>query len=267
MAAYFAATLALAGAAQAHFNLQSPTSIGFDDDLESTAPCGSFTPDFNNGTIQDWHVGGDFISTKLGHPTATWLYRATLDKTAAGGWVELYPIFQQNGLGVYCQPSVAGGADFVGKQGVLSVVANAPDGLLYQVSSRLEWSQYHGLTDRITVRHRQLRRRHCTSTIKQPVQQWLRRLSDLQGRQHPDCTPVIELELELDLELWHIEQQHVTDDERHGHGCEQHAVCIAQRERGAGFGGPQLLSAQQCCHRQLDVLHWSVAAVEGMGSM
>jgi hypothetical protein len=133
MAPYLTIAMAFAGAASAHFVLNNPQTIGFDDDAEGTAPCGSFTPDFSKGNITDWHVGGDFVSTQSTHPQTTWLYRATTDKTAAGGWVQLYPIFQQTGLGTLCQPSVAGGADLVGKQGIVSIVANGPDGVLYQV--------------------------------------------------------------------------------------------------------------------------------------
>ena len=39
------ATLALAHVSSAHFVLLWPPSAGFNDDLEPTAPCGSFTPE------------------------------------------------------------------------------------------------------------------------------------------------------------------------------------------------------------------------------
>lgn len=52
----------LASQSSAHFLLNYPTTIGFSDDDEGTAPCGSFTPDFSKDTVTDFHVGGDAIA-------------------------------------------------------------------------------------------------------------------------------------------------------------------------------------------------------------
>lgn len=126
--------LLLPALAAAHFNLNAPTAVGpFDEDTEATAPCGGLTVDFSADTVTEFHVGGEPIAMKLGHPTANWLFRATLDDTAASNWTQLYPILTQNGIGDYCQPAVAAPESWVGQQGVLGVVADAADGLLYQV--------------------------------------------------------------------------------------------------------------------------------------
>ena len=125
------ASLALMATATAHFNLNYPQTSGFDEDKEDGGPCGGFTPDFTKST--DFHVGGDAIALTLGHPQSNWLFRATLDVSGASGWSKIFPIVQQSGPGKFCEPAITVPASYVGKRGVIGVVANAPDGLLYQV--------------------------------------------------------------------------------------------------------------------------------------
>ena len=122
----------LLSTADAHFNLNAPPSIGFDEDNEGIAPCGGFTPDFSKN-VTDFHVGGEPVATFLGHPQGNWLYRATLDQKAAGNWTQLFPIVQQSGLGAFCEPSIAVNPSWAGKQGILGVVVDTQDGVLYQV--------------------------------------------------------------------------------------------------------------------------------------
>jgi hypothetical protein len=131
-----AAAVVLAPLAQAHFNLQTPPTIGFDDDNEGNGPCGGFTPSFADASkVASFHVGGEPVGMKLFHNQANWLFRATLDTTASGNWTQLFPIVQQSGLGLFCETAITAPASFVGKQGVLSVVANAPDGFLFQCAT------------------------------------------------------------------------------------------------------------------------------------
>src|SRR5271155_4878136 len=117
----------------AHFLLNYPPTIGFDDDLEGTAPCGSFTVDFSSDNVTDFHVAGDSLAMVSIHPQATWLFRATLDITASGNWTNLLPAILQTGLGDYCEQDVTVPASFAGSKGVIQVVQDAPDGILYQV--------------------------------------------------------------------------------------------------------------------------------------
>lgn len=117
----------------AHFLLNYPPSIGFDDSLEGTAPCGGFTPDFGNDTVTDFFAGGSAIALSLAHPQANWLFRGTLDHSGAHNWVALFPIVEQSGLGNFCEPAVPVPDDWVGQKGLIGVVADALDGLLYQV--------------------------------------------------------------------------------------------------------------------------------------
>jgi hypothetical protein len=117
----------------AHFLLNYPPTIGFDDDAESQAPCGGFTVNFSKDNVTDFHVGGSAIALQSIHPEATWLFRATLDLTATGNWTTLLPVIQQIGLGAFCEPAVKVPPSWAGQKGVIGVVQDAPDGVLYQV--------------------------------------------------------------------------------------------------------------------------------------
>jgi hypothetical protein len=121
------------GQSIAHFLLNYPPTIGFDDSLEATPPCGSFTVNFSKDNVTDFHVGGDFLAMTSIHPQATWLFRATLDQTAMGNWTDLLPAIVQVGLGNYCEQDVMVPSSFAGSKGVIQVVQDAPDGILYQV--------------------------------------------------------------------------------------------------------------------------------------
>lgn len=129
------AAFALLSIANAHFNLNTPTSAGFNEDDEDKGPCGGATLDFDKQAVSDFHVGGQPVGMLSGHTQTNWLFRGTLDKTASGNWTQLYPILQQSGAGKFCEKAVPAPESWVGKQGLLGVVANGPDGLLYQVSS------------------------------------------------------------------------------------------------------------------------------------
>jgi len=137
---YFASLLLCLGVvfisqSTAHFLLNYPTTIGFDDSLEGNAPCGSFSVDFSTDTVTDFHVGGDSLAMTSIHPQATWLFRATLDQTASGNWTTLLPAIVQTGLGDYCERDIIIPATWAGFKGVIGVVQDAPDGILYQCAA------------------------------------------------------------------------------------------------------------------------------------
>ncbi|KAK2067091.1 hypothetical protein P8C59_000855 [Phyllachora maydis] len=127
---------ALASTTSAHFTLNSLISAGFDDDAEATAQCGGFTVEFSNkSSISNFHTGGEVIATSLYHSQSDFLYRGTLDTTAAGGWIQLFPIVSQQGLGDMCEPAIPAPEAWVGKQGILGVAVNGPDGVLFQCAA------------------------------------------------------------------------------------------------------------------------------------
>lgn len=138
--------IVLAVTAAAHFTLNYPLTSGFDDDLEGTGPCGSFTPDFTKTT--DFHVDGDNVAMSLFHPQANWLFRGTLDVTGKSNWSQLFPIVQQTGQTSFCEPNITVPSSWAGQKGVLGVVCDGPDGLLYQVRfpSSLPCEPYWGTT-------------------------------------------------------------------------------------------------------------------------
>lgn len=121
---------------QATFTLEYPTRTGFNINLQDAAPCGTFNPDFKTDNITDFHVNGDTIFvTSFIETEGTWLFRATLDVTAAGNWTSLRPVIHQNVMGPFCEPGVTVPLSWAGNKGVVSVVQHASDGLNYQVPS------------------------------------------------------------------------------------------------------------------------------------
>ncbi|MCJ1279399.1 hypothetical protein MMC21_007223 [Puttea exsequens] len=121
---------------KAHFVLNYPPTIGFDDDTEGQAPCGGPAVDFNTNNVTDFHVSGDSIALKSTHPAANWLFRATLDQTATkGDWTNLLPAVSETGLGDYCETNLKVPAEWAGQKGVVSVVQEGDDGVLYQCSA------------------------------------------------------------------------------------------------------------------------------------
>ena len=129
------AALLFLSTANAHFLLLSPPSLEGDsinEDMEANAPCGATLPDLSKKSTTDFHVDGDFVALRLGHPQAKWLIRGTLEDKASGNWTQLFPIVIQAGLGNFCEPVVTAPKSWVGKTGVIGIVANAPDGTLYQ---------------------------------------------------------------------------------------------------------------------------------------
>ncbi|KUJ22026.1 uncharacterized protein LY89DRAFT_681363 [Mollisia scopiformis] len=119
----------------AHFLLHYPSTIGFDDDAEVDAPCGSFTVDFSTDNVTDFHVDNDVIAVESIHPQATWLFRATLDTTASSNWTSLVPAVLQTALGAYCETGINVPSSWAGSKGVIGVVQDAPDGILYQCAA------------------------------------------------------------------------------------------------------------------------------------
>ncbi|KAA6408269.1 MAG: expression library immunization antigen 1 [Lasallia pustulata] len=125
--------LLLLGHSFAHFILNYPNTIGFDDDLEASAPCGGFNVTFANST--DFHVGGDAIAMTSTHPAANWLFRATLDKTASGNWTDVLPVVGETGLGNFCESGVVVPSTWAGQQGIIQVIQHGPDGMLFQCAA------------------------------------------------------------------------------------------------------------------------------------
>ncbi|KAK6504476.1 hypothetical protein TWF506_002671 [Arthrobotrys conoides] len=119
--------------ATAHFLLNTPMSIGFSDDEEGTYPCGNFDVT-DRKIVTDFPIAGIPISVTSTHPEDTWFFRvALLNDTEK--WVDLLPAISQRGTGDFCNPRVPGPAAWEGEDGVIQIVASAPDGFLFQCAA------------------------------------------------------------------------------------------------------------------------------------
>ena len=127
--------LSFAGLTAAHFRMLHPESVHFSDSTEDQSPCGGRVPDFpsDDDDLFQYHIGGEDIATELTHEASNWLIRVTTDEKASKGWEQVFPIYAQSGLGRFYQPKVAIPDKYEGKKGIISIVSEATDGILYQV--------------------------------------------------------------------------------------------------------------------------------------
>jgi hypothetical protein len=119
-------------ATSAHFVLQVPTSLGFNDALEATAPCDGFDIGDRSKGVTDWPVNGAPVQILTTHPDVQLEIKAALLSNTSS-FKFLVPVVAQHGVGTFCIPSVPGIADWVGQQAVFQMIQHAPDGALYQV--------------------------------------------------------------------------------------------------------------------------------------
>ena len=138
--------------ASAHFVLNYPSSLGFDDDNEPMAPCGGEDVVFS-GNDTSVSVSGFPVALLTTHPQGTFTYRGTLDKQAPFKWTNLLAVSEM-GLGNFCFPSVKVPANWTGQDGLIQVIGDLPDGILFQVRSSLEES-YN--VDKYPVRSSEIR--------------------------------------------------------------------------------------------------------------
>lgn len=130
-----ATTLLLAATATAHFSINSPPQKKPSNEAQlESGPCGGAKLDFKSDDVSDFHVDGDAVAVTGTHPQSNWLLRATTDKTGEGNWTQIFPIVEQSGIGRMCQPVVTVPEDWEGEEGLIGVVANAEDGILFGVS-------------------------------------------------------------------------------------------------------------------------------------
>ncbi|KAK0713313.1 hypothetical protein B0T26DRAFT_648601 [Lasiosphaeria miniovina] len=123
----------LASVCKAHFVLQIPTSLGFDDEAEGEFPCGGFNAHSRNN-VTLWPVEGSAVSVLTTHSEATWEFKAAL-LSDLGHWVRVNRVLSQTGVGDFCEPAIPVKASWAGKRGVLQVVQHGDDGDLYQCAA------------------------------------------------------------------------------------------------------------------------------------
>ncbi|KAH8650812.1 hypothetical protein BGZ60DRAFT_388634 [Tricladium varicosporioides] len=117
-----------------HFVLQIPTSIGYNDALEGTAPCGSFSATDRSKGVTNWQVAGAAISVITTHTSVTWDFKAALVSSPTT-WVLLTPVLTQTGVGFFCEPKIPGLTAWIGQPAILQVTQHGVDCALYQCAA------------------------------------------------------------------------------------------------------------------------------------
>ncbi|KAH8650806.1 hypothetical protein BGZ60DRAFT_436689 [Tricladium varicosporioides] len=118
---------------EAHFVLQTPISLGFDDDAEGTSPCGGFAAT-GRTNVTNWPTGGSAINVLTTHSTATWEFKAAR-LSNLNHWVSLTRNLTQSGVGTLCEPKIPGRKQWEGDAAVLQVIQHRDDGALYQCAA------------------------------------------------------------------------------------------------------------------------------------
>ena len=120
--------------ATAHFLLQYPLSLGFNDMDEVIAPCGGFDIPAS-GVSNDLPVDGFPLQLYTMHPQSDFAIRFTTRRQEPFNWTNLQPVLSQQGLGAFCLPQVSAPSEWEGQDGVLQVIQHGPDGFLYQCAT------------------------------------------------------------------------------------------------------------------------------------
>lgn len=127
--------LSLAASVSAHYVLQVPAGIGYDDVKIVEGPCGGFDGKTRT-TVSEWPVGGGNVGVLTTHPSGSWELNAALVESGDLKFVPLVNTFQQTaGLGGLCFSNIPGFEAWIGKDVVLQAVNHASDGSLYQCAA------------------------------------------------------------------------------------------------------------------------------------
>lgn len=123
----FTATLS-----SAHFQiLYPPQGYEFSEEEQTTGPCGGPIPEVNGETV-DVQVDQFAISVRSGHPKGAWSFSYTNSTSEPLNFTEISTLEVQ-GVGDFCLTSFSVPSELAGSSGIVQVVNNAEDGMLYQV--------------------------------------------------------------------------------------------------------------------------------------
>ena len=132
LSSHFLKLVGLASLTGAHFFLETPIAIGFDDLTLTEAPCGGFDPTDRSAGVTEWSVLGYPIALITTHLNVNWTFRAALLSDVTN-WVDVFPRIHQTGIAEFCLPEVPGIEAWIGQDAVVQIIQEAPDGLLHQV--------------------------------------------------------------------------------------------------------------------------------------
>ncbi|KAK6531316.1 hypothetical protein TWF281_008128 [Arthrobotrys megalospora] len=117
--------------ANAHFTLRHPAPFGKSAANQDQGPCGGYTLS-DSTPVTEFHVDGEAVAYSSSHPEVKVLFRIIEGNSPDGpNSFKGYPIVEQFGAGDFCEPRVTAPKSLVGKQGIVQVVQNAVDGMLY----------------------------------------------------------------------------------------------------------------------------------------
>jgi len=124
--------LATATVSSAHFILHWPETAGFIDDSEPDSPCGGATVTVNSSSPQV-QVDRFAVMIQNAHPQGGWTFRGTTSTSAPYNWTDITPTVNTTGIGNFCLPDMHVPSAWAGQAGVIQVIDNSVDGMLYQV--------------------------------------------------------------------------------------------------------------------------------------
>ncbi|KAK6356354.1 hypothetical protein TWF718_000715 [Orbilia javanica] len=131
LAKSFLLSLLTVSVANAHFTLRYPEPLGKSAAKQDQGPCGGYSIDANTPVTQ-FYVDGDAVAYSSSHPEVKVLFRIIEGNSPDGpNSYKGFPIVEQYGAGDFCEPQVTAPKSLVGKQGIIQVVQNAVDGMLY----------------------------------------------------------------------------------------------------------------------------------------
>lgn len=129
--------LSVASLASAHFILETPPPIGFNDENQDLGPCGGIDIlDTTNG-IRWWPNKGGPVGLITTHAESVWEFKAAL-RSDTTTWINLSRNITQEGVGSWCIPNIPGLPlskwQWIGKRGIIQVIQHGHHGALYAVN-------------------------------------------------------------------------------------------------------------------------------------
>lgn len=125
----------------AHFTLDYPTSRGFNDDTESTAPCGNFNTVSSNRT--QFPLSNGFVEIYSGHTSYSYTVNVIINNDLTGNYSNNDLVQVATGSRNYPQNACLSldlgknAAIKDGMNGTIQVTFDGGDGVLYQVMLHL----------------------------------------------------------------------------------------------------------------------------------
>lgn len=103
--------------------------------------CGGVATEPSDSTV-DLTVDQFAVSIRSSHPEGHWSFNIANSTSPPFNWTSITNIVETQGVGDFCLPALSIPAEYAGSSGVLQIIDNASDGMLYQVCCSLSWKCY-----------------------------------------------------------------------------------------------------------------------------